>query len=157
MVTENALEQEMQDDTELTEEKTSEDALADKIVRYYGYFGEHSLKSIAKTCAKLIISEHYRELCYDNFQFPTQEEMKVWVLDEMKQHFDEKVVPLIEQTYPHLSEEELDAEVARLERRYEKQHEEQLASTTSAALKELRIRVRGLQKELKALKRKYTI
>ncbi|WP_207682818.1 hypothetical protein [Desulfonema magnum] len=131
--------------------------LANKIIRYYGYFGEYSLKGIAKTCAKLIISEHYRDLCFDTFQFPNQEEMEKWVLEEMKQHFDEKVVPLIEQTYPDLSEEELEDEVARLERRYQKDHEEQLMSTTKAALKELRIRVRGLQKELKVLKRKYTI
>ncbi len=86
-------------DSEVKNE-TSEDMLANKIVRYYGYFGEYSLKNIAKTCAKLIISEHYRDLCFDTFQFPNQEEMEKWVLEEMKQHFDEKVVPLIEQTLP---------------------------------------------------------
>ncbi len=138
-------------------EESAEEVLANKIVTYYGYFGEYSLKGIAKTCAKLIISERYRDLCFDNFDFPTQEEMKEWVLEEMKQNFDEKVVPLIEQTYPDMSEDDIEAEVSELEKKYEKEHEEQLMSTTKAALKELRIRVRALQKELNALKRKYTI
>ncbi|MDM8552497.1 hypothetical protein QUF72_20590 [Desulfobacterales bacterium HSG2] len=138
-------------------EETPENVLANKIVMYYGYFEEHSLKGIAKTCAKLIISEHYRDLCFDNFEFPSHEEMKSWVLEEMKQNFDEKVVPLVEQAYPHLSEAELDNEIARLEKKYEKEHGERLESTARAALKELRVRVRGLQKELKELRRKYTI
>lgn len=145
----------LQDDGEL--EETPENALANKIVMYYGYFEEHSLKGIAKTCAKLIISEHYRDICFDSFEFPSHEEMKSWVLEEMKQNFDEKVVPLIEQTYPQLSEAELDNEITRFEKRYEKEHVQQLESTARAALKELRTRVRGLQKELKELKRKYTI
>jgi len=145
------------DDEPESKQDTAEDILGSKIVRYYGYFGEYSLKGIAKTCAKLFISEHYRDLCFDNFEFPSEEEMKEWVLEEMKRNFDEKVVPLVEQTYPDLSERELDKEVERLEKKYEKEHSEQLISTTRAALKELRIRVRGLQKELKVLKRKYTI
>ncbi|OQX05400.1 MAG: hypothetical protein BWK80_52245 [Desulfobacteraceae bacterium IS3] len=149
-------EMEAEAETEVKEE-SPEEVLANKIVTYYGYFGEYSLKGIAKTCAKLIISERYRDLCFENFDFPTQEEMKDWVLEEMKQNFDEKVVPLIEQTYPDMSEDDIEAEVAKLEKKYEKEHEEQLMSTTKAALKELRIRVRALQKELNALKRKYTI
>ncbi|GEM_PF-1929657 len=149
-------EAEMEAGAEVKEE-SPEEVLANKIVTYYGYFGEYSLKGIAKTCAKLIISERYRDLCFENFDFPTQEEMKDWVLEEMKQNFDEKVVPLIEQTYPNMSEDDIEAEVAKLEKKYEKEHEEQLMSTTKAALKELRIRVRALQKELNALKRKYTI
>lgn len=135
----------------------AEDELAKKIVTYYGYFGEHSLKRIAKTCAKLIISEHCRELCFDDFEFPSHGEIKSWVLEEMKQNFEEKVMPIIEQTYPRLSEAELDEEISRLEKKYEKEHKEQLESTTRAAIKELQIRVRGLQKEFKELKRKYTI
>ncbi len=134
-----------------------QDALADKIVRYYGYFEEYSLKSIAKTCVKMIISEYYKDLCYDNFTFLTFDEMREWVLEEMKQNFEEKVVSLIEQTYPDLDEDEFDAKVTQLEKIYEKGHEEQLTSTTKAALKELRIRVRALQKELTVLKRKYTV
>lgn len=133
------------------------DALADKIIKYYGYFEEYSLKSIAKTCVKLIISEYYKDLCYDNFRFPTFDEMREWVLDEMKQNFEEKVVSLIEKTYPDLDEDEFDAKMTQLENIYEREHEEQLASMTRAALKELRIRVRALQKELAAVKRKYTV
>ncbi len=134
-----------------------EDILADKIVTYYGYFEEYSLKKIAQTCVKLLISEQYKDLCYDNFQMPSHGEMKDWVREEMKQNFDDKVMPLIERTFPDLGDEELDAEVDRLENMYEQEHGEQLESTTKAALKELRMRVRSLQKELKTLKRKYTI
>jgi len=140
-----------------SEEKVSEEVLSGKIVTYYGYLGEYSLKGIAKTCAKLVISDCYRDLCFDNFEFPSEDEMRELVLEEMRQHFDEKVVPLIEQTYPDFTDEELDAEIGRLEKRYEKEHKEQLSSTVYTAMKELRLRVRGLQKELKSLKRKYTI
>lgn len=144
------------DDIEF-QEQSPDDMLASKIVQYFGYFEEYSLKKIAKTCVKLIISEYYKALCYGSFQFPSHDEMKAWVLEEMKQSFDEKVIPLIEQTYPDLSEEEFEEKVNLLEKMYQKEHEEQLNSTTNAALKELRFKVKALQKELAALKRKYTI
>ena len=145
------------DDGSASEEVLVSDALSDKIVKYYGYFEEYSLKSVAKRCVRLIIGEYFKDLCYDNFKFLTFEEMREWVLEEMKQNFEEKVVPLIEQTYPDLDEDEFDAKVSQLEKLYEKEHEEQLESTTKAALKELRIRVRALQKEMASLKRKYTV
>lgn len=145
------------DDGSDSEEILVSDALSDKIVKYYGYFEEYSLKSVAKRCVRLIIGEYFKDLCYDNFKFLTFEEMREWVLEEMKQNFEEKVVPLIEQTYPDLDEDEFDAKVSQLEKLYEKEHEEQLESTTKAALKELRIRVRALQKEMAVLKRKYTV
>ncbi len=137
--------------------KTPEELLADKIVIDYSYFEEYTLKKIAERCVKLVISEHYKDLCYDNFNIPSYEEMRELILEEMKQNFDEKVMPLIEKAYPDKNDEELDAEISRIETIYEKQHEEKLESTTRAALKELKIKVRKLQKELKELKRKYVL
>ncbi len=137
--------------------KISEKEVSDKIVTYYGYFEEYSLKNVAKRCVRLIISEYYKDLCYDSFKLPSHEDMKTWILEEMKQSFDEKIMPLIEQTNPDLSDDEIDDEIKKLEILYEKEHKEQLDSAIAAGLKELRIRVKGLQKELKALKRKYTM
>ncbi|MCP4109802.1 MAG: hypothetical protein GY749_30510 [Desulfobacteraceae bacterium] len=137
--------------------KTPEELLADKIVMHYSCFEDDTLKKTAERCAKLIISEHYKDLCYDNFKIPSYEEMKEWVLEDMRHSFDEKVMPLIEQAYPDMDDEELDAEISKLEAIYETQHEEKLESTTRAALKELKIKVRKLQKELKELKRKYVM
>jgi len=146
-----------EDKKEGLNQELSEEGVSDKIVTYYGYFEEYSLKNVAKRCVKLIISEYYKDLCYDSFKIPSHEEMKSWILDEMKQNFDEKIMPLIEQTNPDLSDEELDDELKKLEILYEREHKDQLESAIAAGLKELRIRVKGLQKELKALKRKYTI
>lgn len=137
------------------DKKTTDEVLANKIVAYFGYFQEYSLKRIASKCAKLVISEHYRELCYENFKLPAYEEMEEWVLEELKESFDEKVTPLIEQTYPDWTEEEIEKEISRLENVFAEEYEEQLRSTTNAALKELRIRAKEIQKELNAVKRKY--
>ena len=130
--------------------------LSEKIVRYYGYFEENSLKSIAKTCAKLIINEYFNEICSGYFNIPTLEEVKEWVLDEINQDFDEKIMEAIDNTYPDMSDEEINTEIARLEKIYVKEHEEQLTATSKAAIKELHNRVKALQKEIEVLKKKYT-
>jgi hypothetical protein len=134
----------------------ADDALAEKIVRYYGYTEEVSLKNVAKTVAKLMINEHFDNICSGNFKNLTDEEMREWVIDELNQRFDEKVVAAVEQSYPNLSEEEIDAKLSAIESLYQKEHEAQVAAVTKAAFKELRSRVVGLQKEVKALKKKYT-
>lgn len=138
-------------------QKKTDNGITEKIVTYFGYFEEYSLRSIAKTCARLIISEYFTEICNNTFEIPAYDEVRKWVVEEMKQDFDEKVMPLIEQTYPDFTDEELDREAQRLEKEYEKEHQEQVESTTKAAYKELRILVKSLQKELKTLKRKYTV
>lgn len=137
--------------------KAREGIITEQIVSYFGYFEETSLKQIATRCVKMVISDCFSDLCADNFQLPSFEEMSNRVLDEMRQHFDEKVVPLIEETYPEWTDEELETEIDRLEKMYQKEYQEQLDSITNAALKDLRIRTKAIQKDLKAVKRKYTI
>jgi len=137
--------------------KAREGIITEQIVSYFGYFEETSLKQIATKCVKMVISDAFKDLCADSFQLPSFDEMSKWVLEEMRQHFDEKVVPLIEETYPEWSDEELETEIERLEKIYLKEYQEQLDSITKAALKELRIRTKAIQKDLKAVKRKYTI
>lgn len=134
----------------------ADDSLAEKIVRYYGYTEEVSLKNVAKTVAKLIINEHFDNICSGSYSNMTDEEMREWVTEELNQRFDEKVVAAVEQSYPHLSEEEIDTKIAAIESLYQKEYEAQVGAVTKAALKELRSRVVGLQKEVKALKKKYT-
>lgn len=139
------------------EEKSDEEILTEKIITYYGYYEENFLKSIAKTSVKLLISEKFKELCYGTFEFPDFEGMKIWVVEEMKQNFDDKVLPLIEETFPDLDDEGLDLKIIELEKQYEIHHQQQLDSIVKATLKELKVCVRELQKDLKTLKRKYTI
>jgi hypothetical protein len=134
----------------------ADDALAEKIVRYYGYTEEVSLKNVAKTVAKLTINEYFDSICAGRLKNVSDDEMRQWVVEELNQRFDEKVVAAIEQSYPHLSEEEVDAKLAAIESLYQKEHEAQVEAVTKAALKEFRNRVGNLQKEVKALKKKYT-
>ncbi len=134
----------------------ADDALAEKIVRYYGYTEEVSLKNVAKTVAKLTINEYFDSICAGRLKNVSDDEMRQWVVEELNQRFDEKVVAAIEQSYPHLSEEEVDAKLAAIESLYQKEHEAQVEAVTKAALKEFRNRVANLQKEVKALKKKYT-
>jgi hypothetical protein len=134
----------------------ADDALAEKIVRYYGYTEEGSLKHVAKTVAKLMINEYFDNICSGNLKNLTDEEMREWVTEELNQRFDEKVVAAVEQSYPHLSENEIDAKVAAIESLYRKEHEAQVEAVTKAAFKEFRSRVMNLQKEVKILKKKYT-
>lgn len=147
----------IEDNATQSKDKPPESALEDKIVTYFGYFEEYSLKSTAKKVVKLIISEYYRELCYGTFEMLSYEEVEEWVLEEIKDHFEEKVLPLIEETCPDLDDEQLDAMIERLEEKYQQEHRIQLESTTKEALKELKIRVKALLKELATIKRKYTI
>ena len=134
----------------------ADDALAEKIVRYYGYTEEVSLKNVAKTVAKLMINEYFDTICSGKFKSVTDDEMREWVVEELNRRFDEKVVEAVEQAYPHLSEEEIDAKVAAIEKLYQKEHENQVEGATKAALKEFRSRIAGLQKDVKTLKKKYT-
>ena len=134
----------------------ADDSLAEKIVRYYGYTEEVSLKNVAKTVAKLMINEFFDNICAGKFKSVTDAEMREWVVEELNQRFDEKVVAAVEQSYPHLSEEEIDSKVAAIELLYQKEHEAQVEAVTKAAYKEFRNRVVNLQKEVKALKKKYT-
>jgi CO dehydrogenase/acetyl-CoA synthase epsilon subunit len=117
----------------------ADDALAEKIVRYYGYTEEGSLKHVAKTVAKLMINEYFDNICSGNFKNLTDEEMREWVTEELNQRFDEKVVAAVEQSYPHLSESEIDAKVAAIESLYRKEHEAQVEAVTKA-------RIQGISK-----------
>lgn len=138
-------------------ENISEMELNTRIQGYFSYYEEYSLKNVAKTCAKLIISEYFPKLCMETFKMPSFEEVKEWVVDEIRQHFDEKMVPLIESVYPDLSDDDLDTKILAYEKLFHKEHEEQIESTTNAAIREIKIRVKGIQKELENLKSKYTI
>jgi CO dehydrogenase/acetyl-CoA synthase epsilon subunit len=134
----------------------ADDALAEKIVRYYGYTEEVTLKNVAKTVAKLMINEYFDNICSGSFKNLTDEEMREWVTEELNQRFDEKVVAAVEQSYPDLSENEINEKIAAIESLYQKEHETQVEAVTKAASKELRTRVINLQKDVRALKKKYT-
>jgi CO dehydrogenase/acetyl-CoA synthase epsilon subunit len=134
----------------------ADDALAEKIVRYYGYTEEVTLKNVAKTVAKLMINEYFDNICSGSFKNITDEEMREWVTEELNQRFDEKVVAAVEQSYPDLSENEINEKIAAIESLYQKEHEAQVEAVTKAALKEFRTRVINLQKDVRALKKKYT-
>jgi len=83
--------------------------------------------------------------------------MECMVLDILRKNFEEKVGAAIEHALPHLAEADIDTELDRLERLYQREYQEQIRTTTNAALKELKTLIKNLQKEVKALKRKYTI
>ena len=134
----------------------ADDAVAEQIVRYYGYTEEVSLKNVAKTVAKLMINEYFDVICTGKFRKVSDDEMREWVVDELNRRFDDKVVTAIEQAYPHLSEEEVDAKLEAIEKLYQKEHENQVQAVTKAAFKELNKEVANLQKDVKALKKKYT-
>ncbi|MGD9973316.1 MAG: hypothetical protein AB7S77_09670 [Desulfatirhabdiaceae bacterium] len=129
----------------------------DKISQYYGYFEENSLKGIAKKCTRLLINENFGLICGNEFIEPNYDEMEFLVLDILRKNFEEKVGNAIEQALPHLTEADIDSELDRLEKLYRREYQEQIRTTTNAALKELKTRIKNLQKEVKALKRKYTI
>lgn len=104
-----------------------------------------------------MINENFGLICSEEYSEPSFEEMQELVLEELRGKFDEKVAAAIAQTYPQLSDEQADAELIRLEKIYRKEHEEQIRATTHAAIKDLKTQVKILQKEVKALKRKYTL
>ncbi len=135
----------------------SEGTLGDQIIQYFAYFEESSLKGIAKKCARLMINENFGVICSEDYSEPSFEEMEELVLEELRGNFDEKVAAAIARTCPHLNDEQADSELIRLEKLYRKEHEEQILATTHAAIKDLKTRVKNLQKEVKTLKRKYTV
>lgn len=145
----------MNSDTKSTD--VSEGNLGNQIVQYFAYFEESSLKRIAKKCSRLMINENFGVICSEDYAEPSFEEMEELVLEELRGIFDEKVAAAIAQACPHLNDEQADAELIRLEKLYRKEHEEQIGATTHAAIKDLKTRVKNLQKEVKALRRKYTV
>lgn len=128
-----------------------------QIVQYFAYFEESSLKGIAKKCSRMIVNENFGAICSEDFTEPSFEEMEELVLEELRGIFDEKVAAAIARSCPHLSDEQADAELIRLEAIYRKEHAEQIRATAYAALTDLRTRVKNLKKEVKALRRKYTL
>ena len=145
----------MNNDTKSTD--VSEDIFGNQIVQYFAYFEESSLKGIAKKCSRLMINENFGVICSEDYAEPSFEEMQELVLEELRGIFDEKVAAAIARTCPHLNDEQADAELIRLEKLYRKEHEEQIRATTHAAVKDLKMRVKNLQKEVKTLRRKYTV
>ena len=135
----------------------SEDIFGNQIVQYFAYFEESSLKGIAKKCSRLMINENFGVICSEDYAEPSFEEMEELVLEELRGNFDEKVAAAIARTCPHLNDEQADAELIRLEKLYRKEHEEQIRATTLAAIMDLRMQVKNLQKEIKSLRRKYTV
>lgn len=142
-------------DTKSTDD--SESFLGNQIVQYFAYFEESSLKGIAKKCSRLMINENFGVICSEDYAEPSFEEMKELILEELRGIFDEKVAAAIARTCPHLNDEQADSELIRLEKLYRKEHEEQILATTHAAIKDLKSRVKNLQKEVKTLRRKYTL
>ncbi len=136
-------------------ERRIDDVLVDSIVTYSGHFEEHSLKRIATRCVRTVIGDRFGELCDETFVIPSPEQMREWVVDEMKQYFEDQIMPIIERRHPDLTEAELDIYLDRFYRAFESEYGEQIDSTTHAAIKELRVRVKAVQKELMAVKRKY--
>ncbi len=139
------------------EDYFEDDVLTEKIVTYYGYFNEKYLKKISRTCATLFIREYFEEICSNNFVMPSEAQMQDCVLDEMARNFDDKVVGAIELAYPDLDEEELEEMLIRVEKMYQKDHQEQLRATSRACIKELGILIKSLKKDLQELKEKYIV
>jgi uncharacterized membrane protein YheB (UPF0754 family) len=132
-----------------------DDVLVDSIVTYSGHFEEHSLKRIANRCVRSVIGERFQDLCGEAFSIPSQDQMRDLVVEEMKQYFEDQLVPIIERRHPDLSDEKLDAVIEQFYRQFEAEYTEQIDSTTNAAIRELRVRIKAVQKELAAVKRKY--
>lgn len=145
----------MNNDTKSTD--ILDGSLGNQILQYFVYFEESSLKGIAKKCSRLMLNEYFGVICSEDYTEPSFEEMEELVLEELRGNFDEKVAAAIAHACPHLNDEQADAELIRLEKLYRKEHEEQIRATTIAAIKDLKIRVKNLQKEVKILRRKYTL
>ena len=140
----------------MAEEQTIiNDELASKIVRYYGYTEEISLKNAAKTSAKLMVGEYFDGICTGTCGKIDEEQMRECVVEELNRRFDEKVLPAVEQTYPHLDDDELDAKLAAIEKLYQKEHEKQVNAVTKAALKEFKTLRSKLERDIQQLKKKY--
>ncbi len=133
-----------------------DDLLIHSIISYVGGFEEHSLMRIASRCARMAINYHFLELCGDSFQMPTFEAMRESALEEMKQEVEEQAPRIVEKHYPNLPEEIMDLYMNHICAEWEAEYAEQIKATTHAALKELGRLARSLQKEIKAIRRKYT-
>jgi hypothetical protein len=144
-------------DTDTKSTDVSDGIWGNQIVQYFAYFEESSLKGIAKKCSRMIINDNFGVICSEDYAEPSFEEMEELILEELCGNFDKKVAAAIAQTCPHLTDEQADAELIRLEKLYRKEHGEQIRATTLAAIKDLKARIKNLQKEVKALKRKYTV
>lgn len=129
----------------------------EKIIRYYGYLEETALKQVAKKCAKMTFNEHFEIICSGKYDEPSYKEMEDFILEEIWEDFDEKVAEVIQRLFPYLSDDEVDQELLELEKYYREMHAEQIETATRLALKEFRARVSSLQKDLNALRRKYTL
>lgn len=136
-------------------ERRIDEVLVDSILTYSGHFEEHSLKRIANRCVRTVIGDRFGDLCDESFDLPSLDQMREWVVDEMKQYFEDQIMPIIERRHPDLTEEELDSHLDRFYDAFEAEYAEQIDSTTQAAIRELRVRVKAVQKELTAVKRKY--
>jgi hypothetical protein len=133
-----------------------DESLTEKILGDCGHLTESNLKTIARTCAKITVSENFEKICCDRFQIPPESELEDLVVEEMKRVFDENVIEVIERDHPDWSEEKIDAELDRLEKLFATEHEEQKVAITQTTVKELQKRVKALQEELEILKRKYS-
>ncbi len=130
---------------------------SDSILNDCGYFEENSLKRIAKTCTKLMISEKFDDICQGNFDLPTSEEIEECVIEEMRQTFDEKVVAAVESAFPDMDEDDMEKYLAEIENSYRKLHDEKLRSAVTSVSRELQVQVQSIQEEIRELKRKYTV
>jgi len=137
--------------------KIIEEEVSREILNYYNNFENYSLGDIAKACAKILISNKYHYICFDNFQMPQYEEIRNLVFDEIRKNFDERIILAIDKMHPNLTDNELNNYISKSEKLYEKEHKEQIESVVLAVEREIKTRVKGLQRELKLLKRKYTI
>ncbi len=144
----------MTTDKELT---GSISGIREKIIRYYGYLEENTMKQMALKCSKMTFNEHFEIICSGKHEEPTYKEMEDFMLEEIWDDFDEKVAEVIQRVFPYLSEDEVDLELLELEKSYKDMHAEQIETATRMALKDFRSRVNGLRKDLQALRRKYTM
>lgn len=141
----------------MTQHALTDSSRIDAISAELGYFEDASLKNIAKKCSRLIINENFGTICSGTFIEPNLEELEVMILDLLQQQFEDRVGRAIADAMPQLKECEIDAHLDRLSMGYRQEFQEQIRSTTHAALKDLKTRIKGLNKEIKALKRKYSL
>ena len=137
-------------------EKVIDDIIAEKVIQYYGYVEEKHIKSLSMTCAKMMVNRYFGDICADKFDALSYEEMEALVIEELESDFEEKVIGFIEQTHPDMSDDDMDAEVTRLEEMYKREHQEQIVAATKTAVKEFNKRLKGLKKEIKSVRYKYT-
>jgi hypothetical protein len=122
-----------------------------------GAFDRDSLTAIATKHSKLMIKKFFEEVESSSFEMPSHSDIEKMIEEGLEWGFDEeKVVADIKRTFPGWSEERVYEEVDKLEYMYEKERSKQIESITDTVVKECRSIVKDLQKEIRALKRKYT-